>query len=149
MATTKQHHAGKNLTGTLRRECRHCGRTYTPAPKAPDYDLSVRRQALKLYVDGTLYVAWSLISHMAKARGLTAHVIAKKEVGALVQKYLEKQNLGDITFSVLEEEVRRERYAGCVPVVPSREPEKMFVYYEVLAEVEAEPAIPEETAVAA
>ena len=70
MATTKQHHAGKNLTGTLRRECCHCGRTYTPAPKALGYDLSVRRQALKLYVDGTLYVAWSLISHMAKARVL-------------------------------------------------------------------------------
>ena len=86
---------------------------------------------------------------MAKARGLTAHVITKKEVGALVQKYLEKQNLGDITFSVLEEEVRRECYAGCVPVVPSSQPEKMFPCYEVLAEVEAEPAIPEETAVAA
>ena len=52
-ATTKQHRAGQNKTGTLRRECRHCGRTYTPAPKPPGYDLSVRRQALKLYVDGT------------------------------------------------------------------------------------------------
>lgn len=52
-AATKQHRAGKNPTGTLRRECRHCGRTYTPAPKAKGYDLSVRRQALKLYVDGT------------------------------------------------------------------------------------------------
>ena len=53
MATTKQHRAGKNLTGTLRRECRHCERTYTPASKVPGYDLSARRQALKLYVDGT------------------------------------------------------------------------------------------------
>ena len=52
-ATTKQHRAGKNKAGTLRRECRHCGRTYTPAPRAPGYGLSVRRQALKLYVDGT------------------------------------------------------------------------------------------------
>ncbi len=52
-ATTKQHRAGKNLCGTLRRECRHCERTYTPEPKAPGYDVSVRRQALKLYVDGT------------------------------------------------------------------------------------------------
>ncbi len=52
-ATTKQHRAGKNATGTLRRECRHCGRTYTPEPKPQGYDLLVRRQALKLYVDGT------------------------------------------------------------------------------------------------
>ncbi len=51
--TTKQHRAGKNATGSLRRECRHCGRTYTPTPKGRGYDLSVRRQALKLYVDGT------------------------------------------------------------------------------------------------
>lgn len=52
-ATTKQHRAGKNQTGTARRECRHCGRTYTPAPQRQGYALSVRRQALKLYVDGT------------------------------------------------------------------------------------------------
>ena len=52
-ATTKQHRAGKNATGTLRRECRHCGRTYTPEPKTRGYGLSVRHQALKLYVDGT------------------------------------------------------------------------------------------------
>ncbi len=50
--TTKQHCAGKNATGTLRRECRHCGRTYTPTPKTHGYDLALRRQALKLYVDG-------------------------------------------------------------------------------------------------
>lgn len=52
-ATTKQHRAGKNATGTARRECCHCGRTYTPEPKTQGYDLEVRRQALKLYVDGT------------------------------------------------------------------------------------------------
>ena len=87
--------------------------------------------------------------------------MTKKEVGVLVQKYLEKQRLGDITFSVLEEEVRRERYAWYVPVLPSRQPEKMFAYYEILAEVETEidekehlnilfmPVIPEEAAVTA
>ncbi len=51
--TTKQHRAGKNATGTLRRECRHCGRTYTPEPKTQGYGVEVRHQALKLYVDGT------------------------------------------------------------------------------------------------
>ena len=51
-ATTKQHRAGKNKAGTLRRECRHCGRTYTPQPKPHGYDASLRRAALKMYVDG-------------------------------------------------------------------------------------------------
>jgi len=51
--TTKQHKAGKNPTGSLRRECQHCHRTYTPEPKAAGYAKEVRRQALKLYVDGT------------------------------------------------------------------------------------------------
>jgi len=44
---------GQNATGTLRRECRRCERTYTPTPKHHGYALDVRRQALKLYVDGT------------------------------------------------------------------------------------------------
>lgn len=50
--TTKQHRAGTNPSGTGRRECRHCGRTYTPQPKKHGYDLSLRRAALKMYVDG-------------------------------------------------------------------------------------------------
>ena len=85
--------------------------------------------------------------------------MTKKEVGVLVQKYLEKQHLGDITFSILEDEVRRERYAWYVPVLPSKQPEKVFAYYEVLAEVETKldekenlnilfmPVIPDEAAV--
>ena len=51
--TTRQHQAGTNPSGTARRECQHCKRTYTPAPKTRSYDLDLRRQALKLYVDGT------------------------------------------------------------------------------------------------
>ena len=50
--TTQQHQAGTNPSGSARRECQHCGRTYTPAPKTRGYDLALRRQALKLYVDG-------------------------------------------------------------------------------------------------
>ncbi len=87
--------------------------------------------------------------------------MTKKEVSALAQRYLEKQHhLEGITFSVLEEEVRRERYAWYVPVLPSRQPEKIFAYYEVLAEVETQldenehlnvlfmPVVPNEAAIA-
>ncbi len=50
--TTRQHRAGTNPSGTARRECQHCGRTYTPEPKTHGYELEMHRQALKLYVDG-------------------------------------------------------------------------------------------------
>ena len=50
--TTKQHRAGTNPSGTARRECRHCGRTYTPDPKTRGYALALRRAALRMYVDG-------------------------------------------------------------------------------------------------
>ncbi len=51
-ANTRQHKAGKNKTGSLRRECQHCHRTYTPAPKTHGYALSLRQKALRMYVDG-------------------------------------------------------------------------------------------------
>ncbi len=50
--TTRQHRAGANPSGTARRECQHCKRTYTPEPKTHGYELEMHRQALKLYVDG-------------------------------------------------------------------------------------------------
>ena len=51
--TTLQDRAGTNPTGIARRECQHCERTYTPVPKRHCFPLELRRQALKLYVDGT------------------------------------------------------------------------------------------------
>ena len=48
-ATTKQLRDGKNATGTLRYECRHCRRTYTPHPKPHGCDLNLHRQALNPY----------------------------------------------------------------------------------------------------
>lgn len=62
--------------------------------------------------------------------------MTKQEVGVLVQKYLDANPLGDITFAVLPDGVRQERYSWSVPVRPSRQPQAMYAYYEVLAEVE-------------
>lgn len=87
--------------------------------------------------------------------------MTKQEVGVLVQKYLDADPLGDITFAVLRDDVRRERYSWSVPVRPSRQPQMMYAYYEVLAEVETQveehedvnilfvPVYEEETALAA
>ncbi len=87
--------------------------------------------------------------------------MTKQEVGVLVQKYLDANPLGDITFAVLPDEVQRERYSWSVPVQPSRQLQTMYAYYEVLAEVETQieerehviilfvPVYEEETALAA
>lgn len=87
--------------------------------------------------------------------------MTKQEVGVLVQKYLDVNPLGDITLAVLPKDVRKERYSWRVPVRPSRQPEKIYAYYEVLAEVETQveehenvnilfaPVYEEETALAA
>ena len=64
--------------------------------------------------------------------------MTKQEVGVMVQRYLDANPLGDITFAVLPDGVRRERYSWSVPVRPSRQPQTMFAYYEVLAEVETQ-----------
>jgi len=52
-AAEGQHKAGTNKSGTARRECRRCGRTYTPRPKRRGHGEATRRAALRLYVDGT------------------------------------------------------------------------------------------------
>jgi len=64
--------------------------------------------------------------------------MTKQEVGVVVQKYLDAIPLGDITFAVLPKDVRKERYSWSVPVRPSRQPQAMYAYYEVLAEVETQ-----------
>lgn len=64
--------------------------------------------------------------------------MTKQEVGTLAQKYLDANPLGDITFSVLLNEVRQERYSWSVPVRPSQQPQAMYAYYEVLAEIETQ-----------
>jgi len=51
-ATERQTKAGTNPTGTQRRECQHCHRTYTPKPKDKGYPLNIRQMALRMAVDG-------------------------------------------------------------------------------------------------
>ena len=43
---------GRNESGTQRYLCQRCRRTYTPEPKAPGYPDEIRRQAVRLSVDG-------------------------------------------------------------------------------------------------
>jgi transposase-like protein len=50
--TNRQVKVGFNPTGTPRYLCKACGRKYTPQPKRQGYDEQMRRQAVRLYVDG-------------------------------------------------------------------------------------------------
>ena len=49
--------SGLNHTGSQRYRCRSCRRYFTPDPKPEGYDLSIRTQALKLYLEGTSFRA--------------------------------------------------------------------------------------------
>lgn len=47
--------SGLNRTGSQRFECKLCQRTYTPEPNPLGYADDVRRQALKLYIEGNSF----------------------------------------------------------------------------------------------
>ncbi len=67
---------GRNESGTQRYQCKSCRRKYTPEPKAPGYDAQVRRQAVRLYVDGMNLrrIARQLgVVHQTVANWVTAH----------------------------------------------------------------------------
>jgi transposase-like protein len=51
-ATDRQTKSGSNDSGSPRRHCQHCGRTYTPKPKHKGYETEKRQMALRMYVDG-------------------------------------------------------------------------------------------------
>ena len=51
-ATSRQNRAGKTNAGSQRYRCMHCGRKYTPDPKAQGYPESMHQRAIEMYVDG-------------------------------------------------------------------------------------------------
>lgn len=50
--TENQVKIGFTAAGSQRYQCKPCHRKYTPIPKSLGYDESVRRQAVKMYMDG-------------------------------------------------------------------------------------------------
>ncbi len=50
--TTGQVKAGRNPSGSQRYLCKPCRRRYTPERQPQGYDEQVRRQAVRLYIDG-------------------------------------------------------------------------------------------------
>ncbi|MBC7870483.1 MAG: IS1 family transposase [Chitinophagaceae bacterium] len=43
---------GRTGAGSQRYQCQHCGHKYTPIPKQQGYPDEMRREAVRLYVDG-------------------------------------------------------------------------------------------------
>lgn len=62
--------------------------------------------------------------------------ISEHEVAQKVRQYLEDRHPGGITLEVEEPGIRKEEHWWQVPLRPSAWPEKMFEFYEVLADVE-------------
>jgi hypothetical protein len=59
-----------------------------------------------------------------------------RAVAETVRRYLEDCHLGGITLDVIDSGVRKEPYWWYVPIRPSAWPDRMFEFYEALAEVE-------------
>ena len=51
-STERQNKAGQTASGSQRYRCMFCGSKYTPEKKQHGYDAKVRKQAIRLYVDG-------------------------------------------------------------------------------------------------
>lgn len=51
-STQRQNKAGRTPAGSQRYRCMQCGTKYTPDKKEHGYGVRVRRQAIRLYVDG-------------------------------------------------------------------------------------------------
>jgi len=47
-----QHKNGFTKAGSQRYKCQHCGKNYTPKPKQQGYPQTLRKQAVRMYVDG-------------------------------------------------------------------------------------------------
>lgn len=48
----KQIKAGKTKAGSQMYKCKHCGKRYTPKPKERCYSEEIKKQAIKLYMEG-------------------------------------------------------------------------------------------------
>ena len=44
--------AGRTKAGSQKYKCKHCGKVYTPNPKGRNYSEEVKKQAIKLYMEG-------------------------------------------------------------------------------------------------
>ena len=60
----------------------------------------------------------------------------KEAVADKVREYLKECHPGGATLVVIESGVRQEEHWWYVPIRPSAWPDRMFEYYEALAEIE-------------
>ncbi len=64
--------------------------------------------------------------------------LSDQDIAALVRRYMVGRHVGDITFEVDGEHIRRGDNWWRVPVRASQWPKRMFPIYEEMAEVEEE-----------
>lgn len=53
LSSEPQTKAGRTRTGSQRHKCRECQRVYTPQPKPLGYPAETKREAVRLYLEGT------------------------------------------------------------------------------------------------
>lgn len=63
---------------------------------------------------------------------------SKKSVAKAVRKHIARYRPGGASLEVVDAGVRKKPYWWEVPIRPSREPKKLYQYYEALADIEDE-----------
>lgn len=85
-ASEKQNKIGKTVSGSQRWRCFVCQHKYTPEKKARGYDAALRRQAIRLYVDGMNLrrIGRHLgIAHRTVSRWVNAHAESLPETAVM------------------------------------------------------------------
>ena len=63
---------------------------------------------------------------------------SKARVLKLISDQLRKAHVGDISFTLVADELEKRNGTWYVPVLPTAQPPSMYQYYEALSDVETE-----------
>ena len=63
---------------------------------------------------------------------------SSKSVAEAVRKHIARHRPGGASLEVVDGGVRKKQYWWEVPIRPSKEPKKLYEYYEALADIEDE-----------
>lgn len=69
---------------------------------------------------------------------MTTTDLTPTEVATRLRPYVAKTTIGDITLWLDEARIRLKNDYWKIPIRPSREPERLFPYFEVLADLQDE-----------
>ena len=105
--TERQVKSGLTRAGSQRYRCKLCGKRYTPNPKQKGYPRALRRQAVRMYVDGMNFrrIARHLgVHHQSVINWVNAHADELQE--ALVPREVETVEIDELYTFIGDKKTR-------------------------------------------